>query len=160
MTGKQKKDSFYYYKAQWAREPFVHITEKRFQNRSDEKMTVKVYSNLPEVTLQTAMGSMTVSSSTGVFLFPNVRLSLGENRIKACSGAAEDTAIFVRCAEPDLSYVYVNDRKGFSVENWFVDEQQEARIFPEGCYSVRDKIEDLLACPAAMAVIKRHIVKT
>ena len=154
---KTKKDSFYYYKAQWAREPFVHITEKRFQNRSDEKMTVKVYSNLPEVTLQTAMGSMTVSSSTGVFLFPNVRLSLGENRIKACSGAAEDTAIFVRCAEPDRSYIYVNDRKGFSVENWFVDEQQEARIFPEGCYSVRDKIEDLLACPAAMAVIKRHM---
>ena len=43
------------------------------------------------------------------------------------------------------------------MENWFVDEQQEARIFPEGCYSVRDKIEDLLACPAAMAVIKRHM---
>ena len=46
-----KKDAFYYYKAQWSQEPFVHITGRRFAKRSGESTIVKVYSNCPDVTL-------------------------------------------------------------------------------------------------------------
>ena len=31
-----KKDAFYYYKANWSAEPFIHICEKRFVNRDKD----------------------------------------------------------------------------------------------------------------------------
>ena len=48
---KIKKDAFYMYKANWSDEKFVHITSKRFVDRADAEITVKVYSNCDEVTL-------------------------------------------------------------------------------------------------------------
>lgn len=48
---KIKKDAFYMYKAHWSDEKFVYITGKRYVDRTEEKITVKVYSNCPKVTL-------------------------------------------------------------------------------------------------------------
>ena len=48
---KIKKDAFYMYKAHWSDEKFVHITSKRFVDRVDNEITVKVYSNCDKVTL-------------------------------------------------------------------------------------------------------------
>ena len=44
---KTKKDSFYIYKAWWSDEPFVHICSKRFVDRTQNEIEVKVYSNQP-----------------------------------------------------------------------------------------------------------------
>ena len=41
---KTKKDSFYIYKAWWSDEPFVHICSKRFADRTQSEIEVKVYS--------------------------------------------------------------------------------------------------------------------
>ena len=42
---KTKKDSFYLYKSYWSDEPFVHICSKRFTDRTEDEITVKIYSN-------------------------------------------------------------------------------------------------------------------
>ena len=42
---KTKKDSFYIYKAWWSDEPFVHICSKRYADRTQSEIEVKVYSN-------------------------------------------------------------------------------------------------------------------
>ena len=148
-----RKDAFYYYKAVWSEEPFVRIAEQRFVNRAAGAITVKVYSNQPEVTLETAQGTRTARSDTGVFRFEDVPLAPGENRLTAVAGACRDTCAFVRVAEPDPAYTYTAEDVGINVRNWFVDEQEEARLFPEDACSIRDKMETLLAIPAAMAVI-------
>ena len=50
-----KKDSFYLYKAWWnEKDPFVHICSKRFADRAEAKIEIKVYSNQKSVTLYCA----------------------------------------------------------------------------------------------------------
>lgn len=48
---KTKKDSFYLYKAWWSEENFVHICSKRFTDRTEKEIEVKVYSNQNTVAL-------------------------------------------------------------------------------------------------------------
>ncbi|MBN2161348.1 MAG: glycoside hydrolase family 2 protein [Pontiellaceae bacterium] len=48
---KIKKDSFFFYKANWTDTPVVHITSRRAMNRSNENVEVKVYSNAESVEL-------------------------------------------------------------------------------------------------------------
>ncbi len=88
VTGdrKTRKDAFYFYKANWTSEPFVHITSKRFSPRQSGQTEVKVYSNADEVELFVngqAMGR--VNGKNGIFIWPNVRLQAGKNSIRAIS---------------------------------------------------------------------------
>lgn len=47
-----RKDSFYIYKAYWTKAPFVHICSRRFKERAEETVQVKVYSNCEQVSLK------------------------------------------------------------------------------------------------------------
>ncbi len=49
---KIKKDAFYLYKAYWSKQPFVHTCGSRYVDRTEDVTEVRVYSNLPEVSLQ------------------------------------------------------------------------------------------------------------
>ena len=51
---KTRKDSFYLYKAWWSDENFVHICSKRFTDRTESEMEVKVYSNQKSCLLYTS----------------------------------------------------------------------------------------------------------
>lgn len=150
-----KKDAFYYYKAQWSEVPFIHIVEKRFARRTGESMTVKVYSNLPELSLRCGELELRAASDSGVFRFENVPLSENGSVVTVSGGGCEDQACFTRVAQPEEGYIFVDRDPGLNVRNWFVDEAEEARLFPEDAYSLRNKMEDLAANPAAMAVIKK-----
>lgn len=44
-----RKDSFYYYKASWSDDKFVHINGRRFVNRCGDTTTITVYSNEEQV---------------------------------------------------------------------------------------------------------------
>ena len=120
---KIKKDAFYMYKANWSDEKFVHITSKRFVDRADEEITVKVYSNCDEVTLY-ANGTevSTKTSDDRVFIFENVALQDGINEIKAIANQDgvlfEDIARFNKVNEPNASYK-APEEEGGSVSNWF-----------------------------------------
>lgn len=81
---KTRKDAFYWYKANWSDEPMIHITSKRFTDRKDPNVNVRVYSNLDEVTL-TVNGKPIGQrrSDNHIFEWTDVTLSPGENTIRA-----------------------------------------------------------------------------
>ncbi len=80
---KIKKDAFYFFKANWSEEPVLHITSKRHLFRDEEQTDVKVYSNLPSVTL--AVNGETIGSQApvdGIVVWENITLKQGNNGIK------------------------------------------------------------------------------
>ncbi len=79
-----KKDAFFWYKANWSDEPFVHITSSRFNQRYNQTVPVKVYSNCSEVSLSVGDRSYPVKQSNNhIFEWPTVILSAGSNTIRA-----------------------------------------------------------------------------
>ena len=111
------------YKANWSDEKFVHITSKRFVDRADSQITVKVYSNCDEVTLYANGAEVaTKTSDNRVFIFENIALHDGINEIKAIanqdSNRFEDVARFNKVNEPNPSYK-APEEEGDTVSNWF-----------------------------------------
>ena len=82
---KVKKDAFYFYKANWSDDPMIYLTSRRFVERTNAVTDVKVYSNRKEAELFVNGASHGVCKNDGnaVFLWKNVTLSPGENRIEA-----------------------------------------------------------------------------
>jgi beta-galactosidase len=81
---KVKKDAFFYYKAQWSEAPVVHITSRRFIDRTDAQTSVKVYSNADRVAITLNGKSLgDVACVDRICLLPNVRLLPGTNAVEA-----------------------------------------------------------------------------
>jgi beta-galactosidase len=164
---KIKKDAFYMYKANWSDEKFVHITSKRFVDRVDDQITVKVYSNCDEVTLY-ANGLVvgTKTSDDHVFIFENVALQAGLNEIKAVSNQAgvtvEDAARFNKVTEPNPSYVAPEAETGGLVSNWFQmpdlgDVEIEEIEITDDVYSTRSTLGELLKNPETRKVMDKYL---
>ena len=99
---KDKKDAFYFYKANWnALDPFVHIAEKRWDERANPQQTVTVYSNRAEVELLVNGISMgTKSGENGVFRWEQVEMGEGINRLDVYADDTSDWAeITIRHAQ-------------------------------------------------------------
>ncbi len=139
-----RKDSFYYYKALWSREPFVHIAEKRFQKRDEAHIRIKVYSNMPDVTLCFDGREQKRSSDHGVFIFDPVPLKEGDNVFAVYAGNLKDEAVFTKVDAPEKAYAYTDPNPGLNVRNWFTDEAEKEKLFPAGKYSIMDTINVLL----------------
>ena len=98
-----RKDAFYLYKANWDRRaPFVYITGARYNPRNDIQTYVKVYSNCDSVALYrngVLLGDMTPQGD-GVFLWEDLNLCVGENKMRAVGvtngRTAEDTCLWDR----------------------------------------------------------------
>ena len=99
---KTKKDSFYLYKAWWSDEPFVHICSKRFAERTDDKIAVKVYSNQNQVTLYVNGDKFETKYGSHVFTF-TVPMS-ANLEIKAAGGECSDTASFRKVSKANPAY--------------------------------------------------------
>lgn len=83
---KLKKDGFYWYKANWSKEPVLYITQRRMINRGNEITPVTIYSNKGEPTL-TVNGTIIKGVRKGQtdvhYIFDNVKLTKGANTIEA-----------------------------------------------------------------------------
>jgi len=80
---KVKKDAFYYYKTQWQDDPVVYITSRRHIFRKNAQTPVKVYSNLPSVTLTvngTTIGEK--QPEKGIAIWQDIKLESGNNQIE------------------------------------------------------------------------------
>lgn len=166
---KIKKDAFFMYKAHWSDEKFVHITSKRFVDRADESINLKIYTNCQEVTLY-VNGKQLESkiSDDKVFIFENIFLQEGMNTVKVVgthNGAAlEDTAFFNKVAEPNTSYEAPDKGKGEAAENWFeMPDFSEVEIeeieITDDVYSTRCTFGDLVKNEETKAVLRKYMGK-
>jgi len=166
---KIKKDAFYMYKAHWSDEKFVHITSKKFVDRVDNEIKVKVYSNCDKVTLYA--NGYEVATKVGnskIFIFENVDLHDGLNEIKVVSNQdgvlLEDSARFNRVFESNPSYVAPEADTGGMAANWFempdldLDnvEVEEIQI-TDDVYSTRCSFNEILKNEEAKAVITKYL---
>ncbi|MBS4208202.1 glycoside hydrolase family 2 TIM barrel-domain containing protein [Bacillus sp. FJAT-50079] len=164
---KIKKDAFYMYKANWSDEKFVHIASKRFIDRADEEISIKVYSNCTEVTLfvnGTEVASKT--SNDRIFIFDNIKLQNGINEMKVTSNQAgatiEDVARFNKVAEPNPSYKAPEEDTGGVVANWFEmpdlsDVEVEELHITDDVFSTRCTFNELMENEEAKAVLKKYL---
>ena len=87
-----RKDAFFFLKAHWSSDPVLYIASRRFTTRPDNRVEVKVYSNVPTVELKvngTSLGTRT--GTNRVFKWTNVALAAGANSIQVLGGALTDS---------------------------------------------------------------------
>lgn len=93
---KIKKDSYFWYKANWSKEPVLYLTQRRNVNREKKETAVAVYSNIgtPKVYLNGKELTGIRKGYTDVhYVFDKVILEPGKNILKATvfSGGKEYT---------------------------------------------------------------------
>ena len=153
---KTKKDAFYLYKAYWTTEPMLHVRGARFVDRAPGERNVTVYTNCPSVTLILNGAEVaTLEAVDHAAVFKDVPLKDGPNTVSArCGDVASNTIILNGVAEHNYAY---DLPEGNDAANWFDDPKaREARKplnYPEGFYSIKDKVTDLLANSETAAII-------
>lgn len=109
---KTKKDVYYLYQAYWTTAPMLHICGKRFVNRNGNKLTIKVYSNLSEVSLYRNGQLVQTQQGNKVFVF--TMSNDGTSEIEVRAGELTEKATFVKVAKPDPTYKL----KKTNTKNW------------------------------------------
>ena len=99
MDRKVRKDAFYWYQANWSKQPMVHITSRRAVRRTAADVEVKVYSNQPAVRLRVNGADLGERPVEGNIARWPVRLVPGENRIEVQAGTVGDSVAWH--LEPD-----------------------------------------------------------
>jgi beta-galactosidase len=147
---KYKKDAFYLYKAAWNHtEPFVHICGRSYVNRAEAVTTVKVYSNLNQVSLFCDGREIGTEQGRKIFTF-QVPIT-GEHTIEARAEGVSDRITIHRVKEEDPSYRFVAKAP---VVNWFDQEP----IDPD-YYSVNDTLASLRENPESGAIVNGMMAK-
>ncbi|MDE6589518.1 MAG: glycoside hydrolase family 2 protein, partial [Oscillospiraceae bacterium] len=154
MDRKTKKDSYYIYKAYWTKEPMVHVCGRRYAQRAGEATEIRVYSNQPEVELMVNGKSVGKQAADKVFVF-TVALEPGFNIVAAKAGDIKDVITLEKVDEEPAIYTLPEFKdRAEGVANWFKlagDLDLESPMeFPEGKYSVKDKMEALAESAEAL----------
>jgi beta-galactosidase len=84
MDRQTRKDAFYYYQAQWTDKPMIHLTGKRYVDRSYPVMDIKAYTNAVEGARLFLNGDLIqwAGCEEGICNWPRVALRPGKNGIK------------------------------------------------------------------------------
>ena len=83
---KIKKDAYYWYKANWSKNPVLYLTQRRNVEREKQQTSVTVYSNIgtPQVYLNDKLLTGIRKGYTEVhYVFDQVSLEKGVNKLKA-----------------------------------------------------------------------------
>ena len=163
---KIKKDAFYLYKAHWSDEKFVHITGKRFVDRTDDTINIKIYSNCNEVNLSVNGGeTTTLTSEDKIFVFENISLKEGINEVKILANdgntSLQDVAMFNKVDNPNESYFTPEEEGGF-VANWFDmpelgDVEMEELVITDDVYSTRCTVGELFKNEETKAIVTTYL---
>jgi beta-galactosidase len=79
-----RKDSFYWYKANWSTAPTLYVTSRRWTARTAAATEIKVYSNAGTVNVTLNGTSLGARSSTDrIFKWTGVTLARGQNTVTA-----------------------------------------------------------------------------
>ncbi|HBA93974.1 MAG TPA: beta-galactosidase, partial [Ruminococcaceae bacterium] len=132
---KYKKDSYYAYQAWLSDKPMLHICSKRYVDRVEDTVKIKVYSNCDEVELF-ANGESVGVQKKGQFPFFTFEVkNIGETVITAKAGDLTDESKIRKVDKFNEDY-HMKDES--AVINWF-----EINT-PVGYYSVNDTIGDII----------------
>lgn len=132
---KYKKDSFYAYQAWLSDKPMLHICSKRYVDRVEDKVKIKVYSNQDEVELF-ANGESVGVQKKGEFPFFTFEVkNEGETILTAKAGDLTDESKIRKVDSFNEDY---RMKEEGAVINWF-----EINT-PVGYYSVNDTIGDIM----------------
>ena len=148
-----RKDAFYYYKARWSDEPFVHLCGRRYEQRAQERVDVRVYTNQEHVSLTVNGETVSAAVRNGSALFEQIALIPGENRLTAAAGTLEDSMVLTRVDSEPESY-RLPDTGGGAVRNWFLAEDSMKK---EGFFSLEDTANDLLDNPRTREIVRRWV---
>ncbi len=154
---KIKKDSFFIYKAYWTTEPFVHITSKRYFYRPERTTLVKVYSNQPSVTLYVGGKELATKEGEHIFTFEVPLKRFGTTKIKAVSGTCVDECELKYVKKPYAGYSLKGDGGAKEVENWFNKDGKFDFKFPEGYFSIKDKLGEIMKTQEGEALVNQLI---
>lgn len=83
---KTKKDSYFWYKANWSKDPVLYLTQRRNTDREKKETSVTVYSNIgtPKVYLNgTELTGIRKGYTDVHYVFDKVTLNQGKNSLKA-----------------------------------------------------------------------------
>lgn len=83
---KTKKDSYFWYKANWSKDPVLYLTQRRNTDREKKETSVTVYSNIgtPKVYLNgTELKGIRKGYTDVHYVFDKVTLNQGKNSLKA-----------------------------------------------------------------------------
>ena len=132
---KYKKDSFYAYQAWLSDKPMLHICSKRYVDRVEDKVKIKVYSNQDEVELF-ANGESVGVQKKGEFPFFTFEVkNEGETILTAKAGNLTDESKIRKVDSFNEDY---RMKEEGAVINWF-----EINT-PVGYFSVNDTIGDIM----------------
>lgn len=80
---KTRKDAYYWYQANWAEKPMLHITSRRDTDKRVSQVKVMVFSNLPSIELRLNGGAWKNVPVTDRMAIWTTELAKGENRVEA-----------------------------------------------------------------------------
>ena len=150
-----RKDAFYYYKARWSADPFVHLCAKRFEKRAQAAIDVKCYTNQPSVQLL-LNGKYFASAAVrnGTAIFRQVPLQMGNNPVTVTAGDYIDQCVWQRVREPEAGYHLPDEDAGTAVRNWFLAEDD---VRKEGYFSIQNTAQELLDNSETKAVLQKYV---
>ena len=85
---KKRKDSFYWYKANWNDNPMIYISDRRASQRESSVTDIHVYCNkgIPSLKINDKINDKFIKGKTEVhYIFEDVKLQKGQNEIIATS---------------------------------------------------------------------------
>lgn len=140
---KIKKDAFYVYKARWSRQPFVHLAGSRYVYRHEATTSIRVYTNLPKVSLY--VDQKLFAEQEGRYLFSFEVPISGRHLIEARAEGCSDTIAIEHVEKP--------------YEGYRCKVKQGAVNWLDGCseegFVVTDRVGDILAVPEGRAFIEQ-----
>lgn len=105
---KIKKDSYFWYKANWSKEPVLYLTQRRNWDREKKETSVTVYSNIgtPKVYLNGKVLTGIREGYTPVhYIIDNITLDMGKNIVKTV--VVKDGKTY----EDEIEWVYNGEKK-------------------------------------------------
>lgn len=143
---KTKKDAYYLYQAYWTKKPFIHICGRRYEERNEYETTIRVYTNLDNISLivdGTLVETRRVDKVT-TFTIP----LLGETHIECTGKDCRDQMVIRHVDTPNESYVF----KGAGILNWF-----DADGLKEDYYSLKDSVAQIAQVPELQGLFDRTL---
>ena len=169
MDRKIKKDAYYVYKSWFSSDPFVHIDGRRYFERPSDLTTIRIHSNLPEVSLFIDGALIGTIAGEHTFVFENVPIKeegtiltakagqIGESALQKEELSSDTITLRKASKMPDPNpFVYPGFKEATDAKNWFegVDDIVSSLESKEGFYSVNDPMSEILQSEEAKKVIR------